>query len=174
VEFPIDERPVAFGRENFESFYERNYPRMVGLAFALSGNRWGAEDIAQEAFLVAHRSWDRIRDYEDPAVWVRRVVANMSVSFFRRRMLELRTLARLNSRRPPLPELSTDDGEFWSAVRSLPRRQAQTIALHYLEDLPVAEVASILGCAEGTVKASLHSGRRALAQRLRYQDEEEA
>lgn len=170
----MDERPVAFGRENFERFYERNYPRMVGLAFALSGNRWGAEDIAQEAFLVAHRSWDRIRDYQDPAVWVRRVVANMSVSFFRRRMLELRTLARLSSRRPPLPELSIDDGEFWSAVRSLPRRQAQTIALHYLEDLPVAEVASILRCAEGTVKASLHSGRRALAQRLGYQGEEEA
>jgi outer membrane protein assembly factor BamB len=43
-------------------------------------------------------------------------------------------------------------------VRSLPRRQAQVVALHYLGDLPVAEIARVLGCAEGTVKAHLHFG----------------
>jgi RNA polymerase sigma-70 factor (ECF subfamily) len=69
-----------------------------------------------------------------------------------------------------MPELSADDAEFWRAVRSLPRRQAQVIALHYLEDRPVAEIAQILGTAEGTVKRHLHDGRQTLARRLRLEE----
>jgi RNA polymerase sigma-70 factor (ECF subfamily) len=48
------------------------------------------------------------------------------------------------------------------------------IALHYLEDLSVVEVARVLGCAEGTVKAHLHNGRAALARRLPLIEEAEA
>jgi RNA polymerase sigma-70 factor (ECF subfamily) len=51
-------------------------------------------------------------------------------------------------------------------VRRLPARQAAAVALHYLEDRPVTEVASILGCAEGTAKAHLHKGRTNLAKLL--------
>ena len=53
---------------------------MIGLAYALSGSRAAAEDLAQEAFLAAHKSWDKVGGYEKPEAWVRRVVANMSVS----------------------------------------------------------------------------------------------
>ncbi len=65
-----------------------------------------------------------------------------------------------------LPGLEPPFGEFWEQVRRLPTRQAQVIALHYLEDRPVAEIAEILGTAPGTVKAQLHSARVALADRL--------
>jgi DNA-directed RNA polymerase specialized sigma24 family protein len=68
---------------------------VVGLAYALSGSRWGAEDLAQDAFLAAHRDWERIGSYEHPGAWVRRVVANLSVSMFRRRATEARALARV-------------------------------------------------------------------------------
>jgi RNA polymerase sigma-70 factor, ECF subfamily len=64
------------------------------------------------------------------------------------------------------------DADFWRAVRALPRRQAQAIALFYLEDLPVAAIAEVLDCAEGTVKALLHQGRRTLAARLGLDHEE--
>src|SRR4051812_12592232 len=75
-------------RKSFEEFYEREYRAVVGLAYALSGSGSGAEDLAQEAFLVAHRDWDRVGTYGRPDVWVRRVVANLSVSVFRRRVVE--------------------------------------------------------------------------------------
>jgi len=105
---------------------------------------------------------------------VRRVVANLSVSAFRRRVVETRALVRLGfGERRRLPELLPDDAGFWEAVRSLPRRQSQVVALHYLEDLPIAEVAAILDMAPGTVKKHLFDGRRELARRLRIEEDEE-
>lgn len=156
--------------ETFEAFYEREYPRIVALAFTLSGSRSGAEDLAQEAFLAAHRRWSEIASFDRPDAWVRRVVANRAASLVRRRMAELRALARLG-RQPVVAELPPSSEEFWAEVRALPRRQAQVLALHYLEDLPVAEIGRILGLATGTVTAHLHAGRNALARRLQEEEE---
>ncbi len=142
---------------------------MVGLAYALSGSRWAAEDLAQEAFIAAHEQWDRIGRYEAPGAWVRRVVANMAVSLYRRKASEARALARAALHlQEALPALDVEDEQFWSEVRALPKRQAQAVALHYLEDLPVAEVAEILDCAESTAKVHLHKARKRLAERLGY------
>lgn len=159
--------------ESFEDFYLKDYQAVVGLAYALSGSRWLAEDLAQEAFLAAHRNWPRVSAYDQPGAWVRRVVANLSVSVFRRHLVEAKALTRLGvGERRRLPELPPEDIEFWDAVRSLPRRQSQAVALHYLEDLPVAEVAAILDMAAGTVKKHLFDGRRTLARRLRIEEDE--
>jgi RNA polymerase sigma-70 factor, ECF subfamily len=158
----------------FEHFYLREYRGVVELAYALSGNRAGAEDITQEAFLRAHRDWPRVGRYQHPGAWVRRVAVNLATSTLRRRVIEARALARFWAQREPsLVELPASQADFWRAVRSLPRRQAQAIALHYLEDLSVAEVARVLGCAEGTVKAHLHTGRATLARRLTLMTETE-
>ena len=160
--------------EAFEDFYVREYPAVVGLAYALSGSRWGAEDLAQEAFLAAHYEWRRIGAYQQPAAWVRRVVANLAVSAFRRRMAEMKALARIAFRRgEAVPDLAAADPDFWAAVRALPRRQAQVVALYYLEDRSVADVAEILDMTLGTVKRHLYDARQTLARRLRVQEEEE-
>ncbi len=162
---------VLGSRETFEEFYATEYAAVVGLAYALSGNRWVAEDLAQEAFLAAHRDWDRIAAYEKPGAWVRRVVANLSVSAFRRRLAEAKAFGRLAfGHASTVAELSAEDAEFWGAVRKLPHRQAQVVALHYLEDRPVAEIADTLGIAPGTVKKHLHDGRRELARRLELEE----
>lgn len=163
-------REIGAGRSpaaTFEDLYQREFSSVLALAYVLSGSRSAAEELAQDAFLAAHRRWDRLSRYEDPAAWVRRVCANRSVSVVRRRVSEARALARLRAR-PVLPdELPPDSASFWQAVRSLPARQAQVVALHYLEDLSVSDVAMVLGCAEGTVKAHLHRARRALASSLK-------
>lgn len=150
----------------FETFYQREFRSVIGLAYALSGSRSAAEDLAQDAFLAAHRSWDSVGRYDKPQAWVRRVVANMSVSMFRRSLREAKAIARMKSEEAILPSLPAEDEQFWKAVRALPKRQAQAIALHYLEDRSVAEIAEILDCAEGTVKVHLFKGRQKLAQRL--------
>ena len=172
----IRERPTTSDAEEvlaFEDFYRKEYRAVVGLAYALSGSRWAAEDLAQDAFLAAHDRWDRISAYDQPGAWVRRVVANRSISSVRKRRSEAKALVRVAfGERPALPEISTDGGEFWDAVRSLPRRQAQVVALFYLEDRPVAEIAEILEIAPGTVKKHLFDGRQALARRLGFGEED--
>jgi RNA polymerase sigma-70 factor (ECF subfamily) len=168
------ERPYAMSGEPslaFEDFYAKEYAAVVGLAYALSGSRAGAEDLAQEAFLAAHRNWQRVGAYDQPGAWVRRVVANLSVSAIRRKVAETKALARAAlGERTVVPDLAAGDPEFWSAVRALPRRQAQVVALFYLEDRAIADVAAILEMAPGTVKRHLHDGRRALARRLAEED----
>lgn len=152
--------------EPFDSFYRREYRSVVGLAYALTGSRGASEELAQEAFIAAFRQWGRISGYERPDAWVRRVLVNNSRSRGRRLGAELRAVTRIGGRRERLAELAEPDHEFWAAVRSLPARQAQSVALHYLEDRPVDEIAEILGCTTGTVKQHLHRGRRALAKDL--------
>jgi RNA polymerase sigma-70 factor (ECF subfamily) len=150
----------------FEQLYRRDYRRLVALAYGLSGSRTAAEELVQEAFLAAHRRWDEIGAYADPGAWLRRVVVNRSVSVVRRRVAEGLALARLGTRRELPDTLPEHDEAVWRAVRALPRRQAQVVALHYVDDRAVADIATVLGCAEGTIKAHLHQARRTLARTL--------
>ncbi|MGE5460415.1 MAG: RNA polymerase sigma factor [Solirubrobacterales bacterium] len=153
--------------ETFDVFFALERDPVLGLAFALIGDRAVAEDVVQDAFLEAFRKWDRIGGFDQPGAWVRRVVANMSVSTFRRRRSELRMLTKLGARQNHvLPDLSPSTLAFWQAVRALPKRQAQVTALFYVEDRPIAEIAEILQMAEGTVKKHLHDGRKTLARTL--------
>jgi RNA polymerase sigma-70 factor (ECF subfamily) len=151
----------------FEYFYLQEYPKVVALAYALSGSRAGAEDIAQEAFLRAYRDWERVGSYEHQVAWVRRVAANLATSGLRRRLAEVRALTRLAGRREPAVDpMPAENAEFWAAVRALPSRQSQAVALYYFQDLSVQQTATALGCTEGTVKAHLAKARRTLARQL--------
>jgi RNA polymerase sigma factor (sigma-70 family) len=157
---------------SFEDFYRREYPRIRTLARVLVGGPT-SDDIAQEALLVAYRRWRDWSRLADPARWVRRVCVNLATSHLRRRGVEARALVRLGARPRPLVVLADDDETFWAAVRSLPRRQAQVVALFYVHDLTVADVAATLELSEGSVKTHLSRARTALSQRLVPGDEGE-
>jgi RNA polymerase sigma factor (sigma-70 family) len=164
---PHDEPPLLYTLESFDVFYRREYPAIVGLVYALCGRRAVAEELAQDAFLVAHRRWDLVGRYESPGGFVRHVAADFAVSHRRRVSAEARALVRLAAgARPVAAPLEPDSAAFWRMVRVLPRRQAQTVALFYLEDRSTTEIASILECAESTVKVHLHRARNRLARDL--------
>lgn len=155
----------AFG-DSFDSFYLREFPMMVAVAFAISGSSVAAEDIAQEAMVRAHRRWDQISQYDKPGAWVRRVTINLARSAFRRNALELRARLRLGRRLDPIPEPAAEDMRIWKAVSLLPPQQRAAVSFFYLEDRPVREIAGLLGCSEATAKVHLHKGRLALATAL--------
>ncbi len=150
----------------FEDLYRREHRPLLRLAWTLTGRRDVAEELVQDAMLTVHRDWDRVRRYESPGGFARRVLLNAATSAARRRAAEERALARLPQSGPHADELPPDES-LWAALRSLPERQAHAVALHHLEDLPVSEIARVLGIAEGTVKVHLHRGRLALAELLR-------
>jgi RNA polymerase sigma-70 factor (ECF subfamily) len=163
------EPPLVGDRGSFEHFYRSEYRRVLGLAYGLCGDRGLAEEVTQEAFLAAFKSWEGL---DNPAGWVRSVVANRSRSWLRRRYAEMRALVRLGAEADPsIREMPADSAHFWWQVRRLPRRQAQAIALVYLNGLAVRQVAEILGCAESTVRVHLTRGRRALAEAFGTEEE---
>jgi RNA polymerase sigma-70 factor (ECF subfamily) len=163
---------------DFDDLYRREWHPLVAFAWSLTGSWAVAEDLVQDAFTDTYRRWDEVARLDRPGAWVRRAVLNRSVSQHRRRDVETRGRARLGSLRTVEDDRAdtdrTGDGAagrvgdpaFWAAVRSLPDRQRAAVALHYLEDRSVAEIAEVLDCSAATVKVHLHRGRRALAARL--------
>lgn len=157
----------------FADWYRAEYHQVVALVYVLSGSRWAAEELTQDAFLEAHRRWASISTYDDPGAWVRKVAVNKTRSWGRRRSAEARAYAKHTIRNRELPaELPESADGFWTAVRSLPDRQAAIVALHYLDDRPVDEIASLLDIAPGTVKTQLHRARQSLATRFQLDVEE--
>ena len=158
-------------QRSFTEWYRSEYHQVVALVFVLSGSRWAAEELTQDAFVEAHRRWATVAEYDDPGAWVRRVAVNKARSRGRRLGAEARAYAKHTVRNRDLPtELPESADEFWSTVRSLPDRQAQIVALHYLDDRPVDDIARLLDIAPGTVKTQLHRARATLAARFQLDD----
>lgn len=150
----------------FDDFYVATARRTLALARSLTSSWADAEDLVQEAYADAHRRWAIIGAYDDPAAWVRRAVVNRSASRWRRLGREVRALTRLGSRRVDDAAVDPIDAELWRQVAALPVRQAQAVALFYVDDLSVDQIADLLGCSTGTVKTHLSRARATLHETL--------
>jgi RNA polymerase sigma-70 factor (ECF subfamily) len=151
---------------DFEAFFRREHPQLLALGATMVGDREIARDVVQESLLRAHLAWAEVAGLERPGAWVRRVLINLCTDVTRRRGREWKALAR--SEQESMMNLPDPvESELWRAVRALPRLQRGVVALHYVDDLPVAEVAQVLGVSIGTVKTSLSRARSSLAPALR-------
>jgi RNA polymerase sigma-70 factor (ECF subfamily) len=151
--------------EGFDEFYTATVGRLLGQLYPVTGDLHEAEEVVQEAYARASTRWARLRDYDLPEAWVRRVAMNLAADRGRRLQRQARALLRAG---PPaaVPPASVEALALAEALRALPMRQRQAIVLHHLVDLPVQEVAATLGAGTGTVKSWLARGRRTLAARL--------
>ena len=156
---------AATSRQEFGEFYQAVFGRLVGQLVLVTGDLHEAEDLAQEALARAAARWSRLRDYDVPEAWVRRVAINLATDRSRQLRRQARALLRLGPP-PQVPAASAEAVALLEALRTLPMRQRQAIVLHHLVDLPVEEAARTLGTRPGTVKSLLARGRRALANQL--------
>jgi len=150
---------------SFEEFYAATVDRLLGHLFLVTGDLHAAEEIVQEAFTRASMRWPRLRSYDVPEAWVRRVAMNLAADRARSLRRQTRALMRLGPP-PAVPSVSVETLALVEALRTLPVRQRQAVVLHYLADLPVADIAQALAVPSGTVKSLLARGRRALAAKL--------
>ena len=145
--------------------YEASYRRLVAQAYAVAGDRVEAEDAVQEAFARAVAAGQRFRNVDNPEAWLRTVALNVLRRRWRRAQM-FRVLSPRLATPSDVPGISEDHLAVVQALRAVPFQQRETLALFYLGDLSVREIASTLGIADGTVKSRLARGRTALAELL--------
>jgi RNA polymerase sigma-70 factor (sigma-E family) len=167
-------RNGAASRE-FERFAAEASDALLRTGFLMTGNDKDAEDLAQETLLRVARRWNRVRSMDHPAAYARRILINLILHGAARRVWQrtelqphdgVAELADDNAARE-LREVD-DQAEFRWALARLPARQRAVLVLRYWSDLPVAEVADILGCTEGTVTSTASRAAARLAETLAH------
>jgi RNA polymerase sigma-70 factor (ECF subfamily) len=144
---------------DLETMFRAHYARLVRALAVVSGSQETAADAVQEAFVKAHLHWRRVQRYDDPVGWIRRVAINKLRDEHRRKGRKERAMEQLQlDARPEAIDWSTGTDPA-SLLAELPRQQRLAMALFYVENLSVAEVASALQISEGAVKFHLHQGR---------------
>ena len=157
--------------EAFERFFLAEHPKLVALGLAWTGDGDTARDLAQEALVRAHRSWDRVERLDIPGAWVRRVMINLLID---RRRDERRAA------RPPRPAHPDGPGRpDRTSTISLVGRRPGAARAGAGGDHPALrrgpfdrEVAEILEITPGTVKATLSHARDKLPAALTDQEDD--
>ena len=144
----------------------------IRVAFSVLRNQADAEDVAQEAFAKAHRSFAQLRDRDRFRAWLVRMTWRMALDHARssRRRMR-RDMAAVPAACGPTVEDEALDVErrarLWRAVDELPQRLRLVVVLSVMEGQAVRDVATLTGVAEGTVKSRLFKARTLLKEALR-------
>ncbi len=167
-------RHTAVERE-FDCFAAEVSDPLLRAGHLMTGDAGDAEDLVQETLLRVARRWKRVRVMDHPAAYARRVLVNLVLHDADRRSRQRTELWPQDSSAEAADEgaaralLEVDDlAEFRWALAQLPARQRAVLVLRYWADLPVAEVADILGCSEGTVKSTASRAAARLAGTLAH------
>jgi RNA polymerase sigma factor (sigma-70 family) len=151
--------------------YAAEISRAIALAMLLTGSAAAAEDLAHDVFVDAIARDRREPGFlRDPAwPWLRLAITRRALRWRQRMSREMDRLIHAYE--------AGDDSwdpahlDLLAALRRLPPRMRACVVLHYQEDLPAADVAIALGCAERTVEAQLYQARKRLATELRRSDQ---
>jgi RNA polymerase sigma-70 factor, ECF subfamily len=156
--------------DGFEAWYRASAPRLAAALAVVAGDADVGREVAAEACTRALERWGRVKDMDCPEAWAHRVGVNLIRRRWRRAAIERRL-----SGPPPAPAAPVSlSPEVWSAVRALPVRQRQAVALRYVLDLTQEQVADAMGVAPGTAAATLSAARKQLRTLLDVPQTEEA
>ena len=125
----------------------------IRLAYSMLGDRWEAEDATQEAVMKAWRKLGQLRPGMPIRPWFLTIVANQCRNV--RRTHWFRTL-RMPDVQQPAGETGADKLDLERAVAHLPARDRQAIFMHFYLDLPVEEVAVVLGISASAARARIY------------------
>jgi RNA polymerase sigma-70 factor (ECF subfamily) len=157
----------------FDAFYRANYERVRrAMVLAFRDPALG-EDVTQEAFYRALRRWPKVSKLDHPEAWTMLVALNCGRDAARRRRHQADKAqlvagggAGAGSGTESGGEAGIDDRlAIVDLLASVTDRQKEVIVLRYICQLSVPEIAGLLKCAEGTVKATLHVALRRAASR---------
>ena len=164
-------RPGWSADEALELLYAAHWRQLVRLAMLLVHDLGAAEEIVQDSFIAVHDRWGRLHDPDKALAYLRQSVVNRSRSHLRH-LAVVRRHAERQGRLEPVSgaDLTAGDEErrrtVLDALRRLPRRQREVLALRYYLDLSEAEIADLLGISRGAVKSHASRGAASLRDTL--------
>ena len=149
-------------RGEYEEVFRSAYASVLRTAFLVLHDRGRAEEVTQDGFLRLYERWSQAVSYDHPVAWVRKVVVRDAIRRAERERRQRPTLVlvdRGTSDRVP-------DLDLLQAVAELPPRQRAAVALFYLDDRPVDEVADLMEISSSTVRQHLFQARERLSEVL--------
>lgn len=149
--------------------YVAQYPRLIQIATTLLDDTDAAEEVAQDAYIRVWCGWDRVRDPQAAAAYLRTTVLNITRSRMRRRVVAAKHPPEAPPNVPSAEDIVIDRLEcdrVVVALRALPRRQQECLALRYYANLSELQIATMLGISVGAVKSHSSRGTRAMQRRL--------
>jgi RNA polymerase sigma-70 factor (sigma-E family) len=162
----------AAAKRLFEGFAAEASDTLLRTGYLMTGDARDAEDLVQETFLRVARRWRRVRSMNHPVAYARRILINLVLQDAERRSRRKAELAQHagidaadQSAARALRHVD-DLAEFRWALAQLTARQRAVVVLRYWADLPVGEVAEILGCSSGTVTGTASRAVGRLAEIL--------
>ena len=151
--------------EDFQWLFATEYAAVVRATYLVLHDHAVSEEITQDAFVQVLRHWSKVRDYESPGAWVRRVAIRLAIRHARREQRRS-VLSRAATTDASAHEPDHGDAELLEAIRHLSPQQRAVVVLFYYEDRPMTEIAEIVGCSPATGFVHLHKARRRLASLL--------
>lgn len=149
----------------FEQWLAAELPRMLRFAVVLCGGRDPAEEVVQDVAVKVHARWPKIEGLEHREAYVRRMIVNEYLSWRRkwsRIVPQAEFSEELRSPGADVADRYADRSELAAQLKRLPRKQKAVLVLRYLEGLPDAEIADVLGCSAVTVRTHASRGLAAL------------
>ena len=142
----------------FEAFYREAKDPCFRALLATVGSAAEADDVLAESFTRALARWDDVRHHARPEAWVVRTALNLHRDRWRRSQRQQRLLQR----REAISHEEVVDPVLLAAVRALPERQREAVALRVLLGLSAEQAGEVLGVDPGTVGTHLRRGLAAL------------
>ena len=141
------------------------------VAYGVLRNREDAEDVVQEAFAKAYRSFSGLRERERFRSWIVKIAWRIALDTLRsrkRRIIREEVHAELRDTSDIVQSVVDHRraDEVWRAIDCLPEKMRIVIILANIEEHDTQEIASMLGVPEGTVKSRLFHARRQLKELL--------
>jgi RNA polymerase sigma-70 factor (sigma-E family) len=149
--------------DEFVEFVQAHAADLRRSAFLLCGDWHRAQDLTQTALIKMFLAWPKIQRADGLLAYARKTLVRTAIDESRRFWHRERATAAI----PEMPALGVDSDislDVLRALATLPARQRATVVLRYWEDLPVEEVARLLGCGAGTVKSQAARGLATLRQ----------
>ncbi len=167
-------RMMADDREAFDQLMEHYYPKMLRMAYLISGSFADSEDIVQETFVLCYVNRRKIREPRYFERWLYKTLTR-----------EAWRICRKSRREQPVEEVfgedtpgnasvldevmkNTRDRDLYLAIAKLPAKQRTAVVLYYFNCMGTKEIAKVMGCLEGTVKSRLFTARTNLKETLEH------